>query len=359
MTPAPKEAATQALADLFGIARHLSSTLDLDLLLVRIGEAAKTLTGGQGSSILLVDETGQNLFFKVATGEKSGVLKKIVLPITHGIAGWCARERKPVRVADVGKDPRFTGEVDRASGFQTKSLLAVPMEMGEELVGVCEVVNKRGGSFTEDDEKVLSSLAGLAAVAVTNAKLVQQQKNFFANVLEILIHAAETRQTEGVGHAERVARLSTAIGRRMGVSGEDYKTLHYGALLHDIGWLGSRTRALSDRELQAAHPALGAEIIRGIQILKPCVPVVLHHHERADGTGFPAGLSGKQIPLLARIVACAEGVEEMRLAGFDLERLRQMLRMESGTRFDPEVAQVCLEVLSPQEVQPVGGPAGR
>src|SRR5262249_13158509 len=160
--------------------------LDLDFLLQKIGAAAEKLLDSEASAIMLVTDDGKNLFFKVASGDKAKALKTMTLPIGKGIGGWVAQNRKPEVVADTRSDPRFAGQFDKASGFVTRSLMCVPMLFRGELVGVVEVLNKKSGTYTEEHTVVLSSLANLAAVAITNAKIVSEQKNFFSHTLELL-----------------------------------------------------------------------------------------------------------------------------------------------------------------------------
>ena len=141
---------------------------------------------------MLVTDDKKNLFFRVASGEKAQALRTMTLPIGQGIAGWVAQNRQPQTVNDTKSDPRFAGKFDKASGFTTRSLLCVPMLFRGELVGVVEVLNKREGGFGEGHVGLLSSLANLASVAIVNAKIMAEQKNFFSHVLELLTAAIET-----------------------------------------------------------------------------------------------------------------------------------------------------------------------
>lgn len=338
------------LWELFEIARQLSSTTDLDSLLSKIGKAAEQLTAAEASSILLVDEDGKHLYFKVATGEKEWSVKKLKIPIGQGIAGWVAEKCEAAVINDVQKDPRFTGQVDKASGFVTHSILAVPMTLSGELIGVCEVLNKSGGrDFTDDDLGVLTNLSGLAAVTINNVRLLEDQRNFFTHVIEILITAIESRQPKSAGHSMRVAEMSCAIGRLLGIVDQDYRNLYYGALLHDIGYLAVNneqillrvTRTGTVHTTEELHPIAGAELIKGINLLKGVIPLVRHHHEYYNGTGSPDHLRGEAIPLGARIICLVEHTEELRLSGLkgpELEKAaNQMIKDGYATRFDPKV----------------------
>ncbi|MHB9154935.1 MAG: HD domain-containing phosphohydrolase [Endomicrobiales bacterium] len=346
---------TEEMQEIFEIARSLSSVLDVDVLLKRIDTSAEKLLDAEASSIMLLDEEKQHLLFKVASGEKGGVVQKMKLKVGQGIAGTVAQDKKMLLVNDAAHDPRFTGQMDKASGFVTRSVLCVPMFMENELVGVMEVLNKRGrGGFTETDKSTLESLASLAAISINNARLLEDQRNFFVHIIELLTNAVESRDPRLAGHSWNVAQVATVIGKRMGLKDHEYKSLYYGALLHDIGLMNVRDNlsladgviTVKERDPETNHPRAGEEMVRNINLLKGAGQVIRHHHENYDGTGYPDGLSGDAIPLGARIVAVAEAAEEMRLSGFPSERVLQMLKRGQETRFDPEIVAIYIKEFS-------------
>jgi HD-GYP domain-containing protein (c-di-GMP phosphodiesterase class II) len=341
--------------EILAIASSLNSTLDLDFLLQKIGLAAEKLLDSEASSIMPVDDTKQFLYFRVATGKSGGALKKMTVPIGKGIAGICAQNRLPVVVNDAQSDNRVFKSADQTSGFVTRSLLAVPMIWRGELIGVAEVLNKRSGPYTEEDTSLMMSLGNLASVAITNAKMVQDQKNFFSYVLELLSGAIETAKPRMEGHPAISAKMSCAIGKMFGMKDQDYRALYYAGLLHDIGYIGLknlRTR-LELGFMDAGeenHPAASVKMLEGINILKEALPVIRHHHERWDGTGFPSRLKGEDIPLGARVLALVESVEEIRmLTGMKGEALKQRALSDvkdgSGNRFDPQVVDAFTQLL--------------
>ncbi len=344
--------------ELFSIAGTLNSTLDLDYLLQKIGAAAEKLLDSEASATMLVTDDRKSLYFKVASGEKAKALRTMTLPIGKGIGGTVAATREPEIVNDARTDPRFAAQFDKASGFMTRSLLCVPMIYRGELVGVVEVLNKRRGTYTQEDVGLLNSLASLASVAITNAKIVSEQKNFFSHVLEILTGVIETSKPNMGEHPTRAAKLACAIGRALGVDEYEYRMLYYAGILHDLGYVAFKNpRLLSELGVTSAaeemHPTFAAKMLGGIKMLEGAIPIIQHHHERWDGTGFPGKLDGEAIPLGARILYLVEKVEEIRMVGLRGEELYQKAIKEArdgaGTRFDPKLVEAFIELLESQE----------
>jgi len=159
---------------LIEIARDLASTLDLDVLLERIVQAAAEVSGSEAASILLYDDMTQQLYFQVATNLDEPTMRGLVIPLEGSIAGWIVTNRKPIRITNAQQDPRLFGNVDRVTGHPTQSLLGVPLITKNKIVGVLEALNKEKGEFTDGDESMLSVLGAQAAVAIENARLFQQ-----------------------------------------------------------------------------------------------------------------------------------------------------------------------------------------
>jgi len=159
---------------LIDIARDLASTLDLDVLLARIVHASVEISGAEAASILLYDETSQQLYFLVSTNIDEPTLSGLIVPLDGSIAGWIVNNRKPVRIMNVHEDPRFYSTIEAITGLATKSLLGIPLVTKNKIVGVLEVLNKPKGRFTDKDESMLLVLGAQAAVAIENARLFQQ-----------------------------------------------------------------------------------------------------------------------------------------------------------------------------------------
>lgn len=159
---------------LIDIARDLASTLDLDVLLNRIVQAAASITAAEAASILLYDNTSRQLYFQVATNIDEPTLRGLVVPLEGSIAGWIVTNCKPVRIDNVHEDARHYGDIEHTTGVPTNSILGIPLITKNKVVGVLEVINKQHGKFTVGDENLLSVLGAQAAVAIENARLFQQ-----------------------------------------------------------------------------------------------------------------------------------------------------------------------------------------
>lgn len=154
---------------------RLNSLLNLPELLGAIIESVAALLDAETSSLLLLDEETNELTFEVATGEPGEGVRELRVPADQGIAGWVLAHNETVRVADVADDERFYGKIDQSSGFQTRSMLAVPLSIRDRPIGVIEAINKRGdGGFTERDEGLAVAFAAQSAVAIDNARLYRQ-----------------------------------------------------------------------------------------------------------------------------------------------------------------------------------------
>lgn len=347
-------ATTEPLHELFAIARALSASHYVDGLLKEIVRVTERLVDAEAASLLILDEGGRNLYFKVATGEKGPVINRQTIPADRGVAGWVLKHGQALRVKDARKDPRFSQSVDQSSGFNTRSLLAVPFRLKKRVIGVCEAINKRRGTFTAKDEQALMEMAELAAVCVENARVTESQENFFENTIEILTAAIEAANPLYLGHPARVAETAAAIGRRLGLAGAAAEDLYYGALLHDVGMVAVNHKTLmehaspraQERSVEQAHPLLGADLLKGVLRFKGIIPIVRHHHEHWDGTGHPDHLAGEAIPLGARIVGLVEELEDLRFTSLSDAEIKPMMLQRakngSGTLFDPRVVEAYL-----------------
>ncbi len=186
---------------LLEISQVLASTLDLFTLLDLIVNAARDLTHTEATSILLIDNHTGDLYFEAVTGSKSEEIKRMVVP-PDSMAGWVVREGRPEIVNDVVGDKRFFAKSDESTGFQTRSMIVVPLKVKDKTIGALEAINRADNSpFTEEDVDLLTTLSAQAAIAITNARLFQQ-----SDLISEMVHELRTPLTSIVAYSELMLR---------------------------------------------------------------------------------------------------------------------------------------------------------
>lgn len=335
----------------------VNSTLDLSTILEMLMTLANQLINTEASSILLMDEEKGQLYFAAATGIKKEEIKKVYLDKGEGIAGWVAEHGEPLHIADVSKDERFTKKVDQILGFITRSILAVPLKIEDKLIGVAEVVNKKDGrEFSPEDIELLESLSTAGALAIQKARLYQDLSDLFISAVRAIADAIEAKDPYTRGHCERMRRFSLIIAEGLNLPEKEKKDLELSALLHDVGKIGiPETILLKDGKptpdewnIIKKHPIIGVEILKEIKQLHSVLPGVKYHHERYDGKGYPNGLTGENIPLIARILAVTDSYDAMtsnrpyRKALPEAIAQEELLRLK-GQQFDPQCVDIFLE----------------
>ena len=232
--------------------------------------------------------------------------------------------------------------------------VAFPIRLDGLLAGVLLVAAGERVSLNDDDLSQLRQIGDQIGVALTHAKLIDQFDDMKQGALTALARAVDAKSQWTTGHSERVTRLSVRIGRQMGVSDQRLDVLNRGGLLHDIGKIGipnailDKPARLSEEEFEImkSHPAIGARILEPITAYADVIPVVLQHHERVDGAGYPLGVGGDDLDPDARIMAVADvydacSSDRPYREGMSLEKVLGIIRAGSGSHFDP----LCVEAL--------------
>ena len=232
-----------------------------------------------------------------------------------------------------------------------RELVAVPLEQGETRFGWLAAFNHtEGGEFGTVEASLLSSVAAILGVHSGNVNLYRQQAGFLGEMVLALTSAIDAKDPYTCGHSDRVARLAVRLGQHLGCDVADLNKLYMGGLLHDIGKIGIDDRVLrkpgdltkEEYEHIKLHPELGYNILRDVKRLKHVLPIVLHHHESWDGSGYPHQLAGEEIPYLARICAVADGFDAMSSdrpyrRGLPDDRVDAIFRAGRGKQWDAQV----------------------
>jgi len=338
------------LSSLLKISDYLSSTIDLDELLLRIMEVTREQLNADRCTVFLIDYDRKELWSKVALG----VSEEIRFPMEKGIAGFVARSGEILNIKDAYSDPRFNPEVDKKTGYRTRNLLTMPMHnKNDEIIGVFQVLNKKEGSFTEQDIELLKAISSIASKAVENATLYDELNKSFVSFMETLSTTLDARDYITSGHSRRVTLYSVQVARLMRLSKREIELIRYAALLHDIGKLGIpeivlfKNKKLSDEEYSIIkrHAVLSKSILAKIRFqrhLRQIPQIAAAHHEKIDGSGYPQGLKGDEIPLGGKILAVCDVFDALTSRRqykdrLDIIEVMDILEKETGRSFEPFV----------------------
>jgi len=341
------DADNAGLAELLSTARLLSKSQHAEEVAATAARCALSLVGADAAF--------------VATREKDEVQ---LLASNGPQADLCATEFED-ELADLANSALadrgvVTLSFDRASigTVPTGRVTAIALPLASESSQSAILVLRTGDSprlFDEREADALSTLAGIGAVALDNADLQQSQRNFFAHVTDMLVMALDAHVDRRSGHATRVAELANRVGREMSLDEDMIRRLHFGALLHDLGMLKVAPEHQRIPAHFQKHSVIGARMLSRIKLWRDAAPIVLHHHEHYDGSGYPNGLVGDAIPLESRIVLVVDAYDAMtreedhRPARPASEALNE-LREGMGGQFDPTVVRAFLEIVQRGEV---------
>jgi putative nucleotidyltransferase with HDIG domain len=266
-------------------------------------------------------------------------------------------ESRDTLVANRPEDLPATPPSDRP-GERFHNCVAAPVAILKKFGGVVIVADKMSGEFEEDDVEQLVSVGDQAAVAVENQCLQRELQEAYLSVVSVLADALEAKDPYTHGHCEMVARLSRRTAERLALDDRVRGVACFGGLLHDIGKIGISDGVLNkpgkllpeEWELMQSHVRVGRDLLERVPLLKQLAEVIMHHHERWDGTGYPDGLKGESIPLAARIVCvvdayCTMISKRSYKESLPVEQAREEVKRFRGTQFDPRVVDAFLDVL--------------
>jgi response regulator RpfG family c-di-GMP phosphodiesterase len=333
----------------YGVDKKIRSSPRMTQMLEQVIKMAQKTLNISAASILLFGDNEEELFFEVASGPVGKVLRQVKLSTRYGIAGQVARTGKPLIVNDVTRSEKFHKMIDDTTGFQTRSLICAPLMVQRRILGVIEALNKQDGSeFGEQDLEAVVTVATTTAMAIENTRQYQTTQEAFKNTISTLASAIDAKDPHACGHSQRVMEYSVMAGSYFSISPEEMETLGNAAILHDIGKIDvdcsilDKNDPLTQDEWEKIrqHPITGAKLLKEITSLEMASELVLHHHERFDGKGYPAGLKGEDIPLGARLISIADAFDTMTTGrtyrpAMTIDQSIKELQDYAGTQFCP------------------------
>lgn len=338
------------LSLLLDYTRAIAVKKDLSSLLPLLVDAACRILEAERATVFLLDRTTHELWSRVASG--GNVIR---VPMDRGIVGDAILKDRVVNIPDAYRDRRFNPAVDRATGFRTRSVLAAPLSNAQGLtLGALQILNKRRGRFTREDERMLVLFAEQASTAIENAQLLEEIQAATKDTIFRLAAAAEFKDHDTRNHLERVSRYSGLLAEEVGMPDPWCRNILMASPMHDIGKLGvpdailRKPGRLDEAEWKEMrkHPGFGAEILARStnEVMQMAERVARSHHEKWDGSGYPDGLAGESIPLEARIVALADVFDALTSRrvykpAFDLADSVKIISEGNGKHFDPRLVE--------------------
>ncbi len=343
----------------------ISSSFDLSVTLnLLIGYAARELNA-DAIAILLYNSDLKSLSLYTSTGfTNQHNISSSHIRIGEGFAGRVVLQRKLVQIANLNNTTDFS-PAPYIIGEHFKSYFGVPLMGKGQIKGVMEVFTHDETNPGPDWLNFLHTLAGQAAIAIDNAQLF---KNLQRSNQELTLaydttlagwgQALELRDKETQGHTDRVVELTIELARRTGIEGEELTHIMRGALLHDIGKMGipdhilHKPGPLTEEEwiIMRQHPQYAYDLMNPIPYLRPALDIPYAHHERWDGSGYPRGLKGKDIPLAARIFAVVDIWDALLYKrvyrdAWPKEKVLEYLKDTAGIELDPDIVENFLGLL--------------
>ncbi len=334
---------TAALSTIHTIHRLISTALNLKELLPKIARLSLQVMRVKKCSIYLMSKTKKYLNHAVTVTQKGEINKKERVELGKELVGRTAKIAVPIL---------------------TEDSLAMPL-IEEDVLGVIVVSEKIDNKpFRYFDQDILTTLSEQAVIAIRDITLHRQQEKLTLGSIESLSALSGSRKVQPHISKIKFRKLVKDIAKELNLSAKKIDTLNYAALLHDVGKIGipedilKKNVSLTSREykLVKQHPSRSAAILKHLKALEPAIPIILHHHENYDGSGYPEGLKREQIPLGARILSVVDALEAMitkrpyRRAK-SLKQAIMEIEKNSGSQFDPDVVKALLKVIQKKKIK--------
>jgi putative nucleotidyltransferase with HDIG domain len=351
------------LGALMGVGHAINSALGLKQVLEGVMDSLIALMRAERGFLMLREKDG-SLVVRTARGIDRVNLEDEDFAVSKTIVHRVVESGEPVLTTNAREDPRFQLE-QSVTMFQLRSILCVPLKLKREVIGVIYVDNRGfAGVFDDNTLGLIAGFADQAAIAIDNARLLEnlqasnaELESAYHATLEGWVRALDYRDKETKGHTQRVTVLTERLARAMGVGGTALVHIVRGALLHDIGKMAIPDAILlkpgpltgQEQDLMQKHPVFAYEMLLPIKFLNPALDIPYCHHEKWDGSGYPRGLKGEEIPLAARIFMIVDVWDALvsdrpYRKKRSPDEVRRYLKEQSGTHFEPRVVDAFLNL---------------
>jgi len=322
----------------------------IDTVLILLAEMGRDLVKADRCTLWLFDRQANELWTKVAHG-----IDRVRMPAGTGIAGVSVKSGETVIVNDPYRDPRFNQEIDRQTGYTTRSILAVPVKNSRgEVLGAFQTINKKTaeGRFEESDVKFLKLASTYAGEAIETTKLNEEIEETQRDIIFALAEAGETRSKETGNHVKRVSEYCKLLAIESGMGKKEAELVKLAAPMHDIGKIAIPDAILlkpgrldpEEFATMQKHAEYGYAILKGSErpILAAAATVAREHHERYDGKGYPRGIKGEEIHIFGRLCAIADvfdalGSDRVYKKAWPIEKIVEEFKAQRGAQFDPRL----------------------
>ncbi len=351
------------LRALMSVGQVINSSLGLRRVLEEVMDSLISLMHAERGFLMLRESNGE-LAVQIARGIAHINLDEEAFKVSKTVVRKVVDSGAPVLTTNAQADPRFDAQMSVAA-YQLRSILCVPLKLKDDLIGVLYVDNRaHAGIFKDNDLELISAFADQAAVAIDSARLFEDLQEShreleaaYQATLEGWVRALDLRDKETEGHTQRVTVLTERLARSMGVEGQALVNITRGALLHDIGKMAIPDGILlkpgqltdDERMLIQKHPVYAYQMLSPITFLVPAIDIPYCHHEKWDGSGYPRGLRGKEIPFAARIFPVIDVWDALTSnrpyrKALPQYEVRARIKADSGKHFDPVVVDAFMEM---------------
>jgi len=341
----------------YQVSRTINSILTIDLLLQRIAKTLLDVFSDVQMICILLKENGEDLEPKLIETKVAGHPLRIKL--SWSVINEAVTEEVCILANDAFNDARFSAS-ESILAINLRSVMCAPIVNRGAVLGAIYLDNReKPDCFDEDDAALLSALANQSAVAIDNSRLYEEIQESYHEAILALLNTIEAKDHYTRGHSQRTSRYALGIAQELGLTEEECDQIKTAAELHDIGKVGvkdliiGKESPLSTIEFDSiqAHVLTGETIIKPIQNLYFTLPMVRHHHENYDGSGYPDGLKGNEIPLGARIIGVADAFDAMTTQRPYNEPLSfkdalEEVQASKGKQFDPDVVDALASMIN-------------